>query len=743
MNRLLPVVALLAPLSAYADIQFAASDFSVNETGSSAVVTVTRGGDLSSDASVTYTVNNGSAEGGKDFSAVSGTILFAADDAAGQSFEIPIFDDDFVEGEETATLVLSNAQGDVINGHNTATLRIIDDESVSAGQVRFNEALLEIDEDAGSAFFIVERVRGATGRVRAIVRSDEGSAVEGDDYLPVLEEAVWQDGDSGNFGFRVSVNDDNVQNGNREFNIVFEEVSGGAGTLFPSTLLVRIIDDESGSDGASSISFIDSSLDVGESEGTAVIRLTRNGNVSEAASVNYYTQDGEAGSNEDYDGDFGEVKWEAGDNSIQAITIAIQDDSLVEADERFGVILSGASNADISGSASSIVTIQDNDTAVISTSSGAVSFSSSLASANEDDGSVQLLVTRQGGSAGSASVRVRTSDLDAEAFADYEPIDELVGWNAGESGSKSIEIPLIDNEVQDGNREFSASLSESVGVTTVTPRDATITVLDDEVPSSGDLFFRDRQIVVPETEPSVVVIVQRAGGSDGEASVEYDTNNGVRGRAAVDYETTTGRLIWADGDSSSRTIEIPINSNPEGLDQDFELELFNAQGANLATADSKLEIIIENVGQPGEPAVGTAAFDASHYAVNSGNGTVTLQVNRLGGSAGAASIDFATSDGTALAGTDYAETTGTLFWADGDASARTITVPVITSGFKPDAVFTVALSNAQGIGIGGNSTAVVEITFTTDDNEGAGSLGLLALLSLGLGGMVRRGRRHA
>ncbi len=60
-------------------------------------------------------------------------------------------------------------------------------------------------------------------------------------------------------------------------------------------------------------------------------------------------------------------------------------------------------------------------------------------------------------------------------------------------------------------------------------------------------------------------------------------------------------------------------------------------------------------------------------------GAATLSVARTGGSTGPVSVNFTTADGTALAGTDYTTASGTLTWADGDTSAKPISVPLLNN----------------------------------------------------------------
>ncbi len=57
-------------------------------------------------------------------------------------------------------------------------------------------------------------------------------------------------------------------------------------------------------------------------------------------------------------------------------------------------------------------------------------------------------------------------------------------------------------------------------------------------------------------------------------------------------------------------------------------------------------------------------------------GTIALTVTRSGASTAAVKVDYATADGSATAGADYAATSGTLTWQPGDADAQVISIPI-------------------------------------------------------------------
>ena len=67
---------------------------------------------------------------------------------------------------------------------------------------------------------------------------------------------------------------------------------------------------------------------------------------------------------------------------------------------------------------------------------------------------------------------------------------------------------------------------------------------------------------------------------------------------------------------------------------------------------------------------------------------------RTGAAAAAISASYATANGTAVAGTDYTATSGTLQWAENDSTPKTISVPVSNaSSFSGSRSFDVTLTS--------------------------------------------------
>jgi hypothetical protein len=108
---------------------------------------------------------------------------------------------------------------------------------------------------------------------------------------------------------------------------------------------------------------------------------------------------------------------------------------------------------------------------------------------------------------------------------------------------------------------------------------------------------------------------------------------------------------------------------------------------------------------------GSIGFASATANVSEGAGKIQVTLNRTGDLSGAASADFATSDGTALQTSDYNIGFGTVTFAPGEAS-KTFDILITDDGYmESPETFSISLSNPKGgFQIGGISTATVTIT---------------------------------
>jgi hypothetical protein len=102
-------------------------------------------------------------------------------------------------------------------------------------------------------------------------------------------------------------------------------------------------------------------------------------------------------------------------------------------------------------------------------------------------------------------------------------------------------------------------------------------------------------------------------------------------------------------------------------------------------------------------------FSATAYSARESDGTAHVQVVRTGSDESPASVDFATSDGTARAGSDYTPASGTLLFRIGERT-KTINVPILNDDAREGSeTINLDLSNPVGGRLGSITHAVLTI----------------------------------
>ncbi len=102
-------------------------------------------------------------------------------------------------------------------------------------------------------------------------------------------------------------------------------------------------------------------------------------------------------------------------------------------------------------------------------------------------------------------------------------------------------------------------------------------------------------------------------------------------------------------------------------------------------------------------------FSSSNYSVVEACAAITITVNRVGDTSGAASVDYFTSDVTALERRDYITAIGTLRFAAGETSKSFVVLINDDSFVEGNETFNVNLRNPSGVTLGAPAVATVTI----------------------------------
>ncbi|HXT22761.1 MAG TPA: Calx-beta domain-containing protein [Thermoanaerobaculia bacterium] len=134
-------------------------------------------------------------------------------------------------------------------------------------------------------------------------------------------------------------------------------------------------------------------------------------------------------------------------------------------------------------------------------------------------------------------------------------------------------------------------------------------------------------------------------------------------------------------------------------------------------------VVRETEGEGPGSGPGTISINPGAYIVAENAGSVSITIDRTGGSDGKVTAKIAAAGGSAAKGKDFLPKTAVLTWNPGDAGAKTFSVPIKNDTLtEPDESFVVSLSKPTGGATLGTSSATV----TIDDDEGCPSSALLA-----------------
>lgn len=597
-----------------ATIFFNAATFTITEGNSgtaNAQIAVRRAYDTASAVTVQYAAAGVTAAEGQDYEATSGTLSFASGETL-KIINVPVMGDTSYENDETFTVTLSNPGGGAKLGSrtvNTVTIVNDDQQPLNHGQVELSAATYNVAENGTKLSVTVNRAGGTDGAVSVDYITSNGTALSGTNYTAASGTLNWADADGAAKTFDVNITDNDVYGGDKTFNIMLSNVTGGAslGTNYRSVATIQ--ENEAATPGTINLSAASYSVVENTSQGKVTITVTRTGGSVGAASVNYTTGGGTAVSGVNYTTASGTLNWAEGDSTSKTISVPIINNSTYDGNKTFNVTLADAVGAALGNQAEAEVTITEDEIM----KPGTLALASATYTVNETAGTVTVTVARTGGADGAASIDYATSDGTAAAPGKYTAKSGTLNWNNKEAASKTIVIPIVNTANYEGNKNFNITISNAAGAELGAQSSAVITIVDDETPPVGTVGFVNAEYSVDENDGTVAVKVARTGGTNGAVTVDYATNDGTA-KKDTNYTSKTGTLSWNDGEAGEKTITINITDNAllENINKQFTVDLSNATGGAAIGTSQTTATIVED--EQEAPALETMTFAPSGIA---------------------------------------------------------------------------------------------------------------------------------
>ena len=297
------------------------------------------------------------------------------------------------------------------------------------------------------------------------------------------------------------------------------------------------------------------------------------------------------------------------------------------------------------------------------------------------------------------TVNYATANNTASAGSDYVAASGTLTFTPGQQ-SQPVSVTINGDTAAEPNETFNINLSNSVNATIGDNQGVGTIVNDDALPA---ISINDVSVTEGTSGTTTATFtVSLTATSSQTVTVNYATA-GNTATSGTDFVAANGTLTFTPG-QISQPINVTINGDATfEPNESFSVNL--SSPANASIADSQGVGTITN--DDTQPAI--SINDVSVAEGDSGTSNASLLVSLSNASSQTITVNFATANNTAIAGTHYVSTSGTLTF---NPETTTQLINVLVNGDllneAPAFTFNVNLSAATNASIA--------------DNQGAGTI---------------------
>jgi len=334
-----------------------------------------------------------------------------------------------------------------------------------------------------------------------------------------------------------------------------------------------------------------------------------------------------------------------------------------------------------------------------------------------EGGNLVFTVTRSGTPAGNVTVNYATANGTAAAGSDYTAASGTLTFTPADT-TKTITVVTTDDATPEPSETLSLTLSSPSSGATLSRATATGTINDND---STPVSFAIGNAAAVTEGGTLVYTVTKSGSTSLSYSVNYSTANGSA-TSGSDFTAASGTLTFAPGDTSKTISVATINDTAPETAETVLVNLSGPTGGATVTTAQGSGTINDDDTTPISFAVANAS------SVTEG-GTLVFTVTKSGATSATTSVNYATANGTATAGSDYSATSGTLTFGPTETS-KTVSVATIDDSATESAETvllnlsspnggTVSTGQASGT-INDNDVAPNQLPVANPDSHGVG-----------------------
>ncbi|MBI3417306.1 MAG: DUF11 domain-containing protein [Verrucomicrobia bacterium] len=647
------------------------SDVTVNEGNSGttpAVFNVFLSEPSGQTVSVDYATADGTANAGSDYLPANNTLIFDPG-ITNLTITVLVNGDVFNEPDETFFVNLLNPTHAALqNAFGKGTIKNDDSlPTISAVDIALPEG------DTGTTPAVVQvRLSGPSAQVISVAyTTSDVTATSGVDYQPVAGTLTFTIGET-NKPITVLINGDTLNEPDETFVLKFSAVTNANLPTPQTTITIR------NDDPLPTIQINDVAVNEGNS-GTvaAVFAVNLSQPSSQTITVDYTTADGTAKAGSDYQAVNGTLTFTSG-VTRQFITVLVNGDTVDEPNETFNVNLSNPKNALLQSATARGTILNDDAPPVIFVNSV------SVVEGNGGAVSANFTATLSNPSQKTVTVDFATADGTATSGSDYVATTGSLVFLPGQT-NQPIRVSILGDALNEPNEQFFVNLANPTNAVLGSPSQGTGTINDDDpLPS---LLITDAVVAEGNSGFSDLSFRFRLSTPSGQTvKVDFATADGTA-TAGSDYLGTNGTVIFPPG-VTVQTVSVAVIGDLI-VEPDETLFLNLSNPVNAVLVNRRATGTIRN----DEQLPTLTITDASVIEGNRGATNAVFNVLLSQASSQTVSVDYATVDGTAGGGSDYAPLAGTLTFAPGVVKTSLSIAVFGDTVNEPDESFFVALKN--------------------------------------------------
>ena len=570
-----------------------------------------------------------------------------------------------------------------------------------------NVSMAEGNAGTSVMAFTVTLSQAATTPVTVNYATSNGTALAGSDYVATSGTLTIAAGATTGT-INVTINGDTTVEADETLIVTLSGASANS-TIGTATATGTITNDDVAPPVIPSISIANATLVEGNA-GTSVMAFTVT--LSQAATtpvtVNYATSNGTALAGSDYVATSGTLTIAAG-ATTGTINVTINGDTTVEADETLIVTLSGASANSTIGTATATGTITNDDVAPPPTGLPSISIASvSKAEGNVGTSNIVFTVTLSQPSATPVTVNFATSDLTALAGSDYISKSGSVTIPAG-STTGTFFVSIYGDTTLENDDIFKVTLSGASANSVIGTGVASGTIANDDASpvSSLPILSLGNAIIAEGNSGTSNMVFTVSMNKTSTTAVKVDYySSAMTATAGEDYTPVYTTLTIPAG-AMSATFNVVVSGDTKfETDENFGMYLLNAKNASIAIDRSVGVILNDDL-----PTV--SINNVTQLEGDTGTKSYIFTVQLSDPLTTDVSVNYLTSDFTAIAGQDYQAQTGTLVIPAGSTTGTITITGYGDTTIESDEQFKVLLTNLSSNAALLNATGIG--TILTDD----------------------------